>query len=273
MSTAHEPRLGAARSLLFVPGDRPERFDKAVATGADAVIIDLEDAVAPDAKEAARAHAVAWLAGGGRAVVRINGVDTAWHAADVAALRATGAPVMVPKAESSATLAELAASLRSGCVIALIETARGVAELETICGTDGVVRIALGNVDLSAELGVDPASHAALAYVRGRMVLASAVVGMPPPIDGVTTDFDSADALDRDLAHGKELGFGGKLCIHPRQVPFVNTALLPTAAELDWAERVLAAAADQRGVIALDGVMIDAPVVRRAERIAAHRSR
>ncbi|WP_308162714.1 HpcH/HpaI aldolase/citrate lyase family protein [Nocardia alni] len=261
--------LAVARSFLFVPGDRPDRFDKAIATGADAVIIDLEDAVAADRKDTARNSAVEWLTRGGRAVVRVNGADTAWHADDVEALRSTGAPVMLPKAQSADVLADVAGRLGYGSIIALVETARGIRDLDAVCAVEGVVRVALGNVDLSAELGIDPDSHTALGHVRGKMVLACAAAGLPAPIDGVSTAFDAPERLEHDLTHARELGFGAKLCIHPRQVPVVNEGFLPTEAERAWAERILAAMREHDGVAVVDGAMIDAPVVRRAERLAA----
>lgn len=262
-----------ARSLLFVPGDRPDRFAKAAATGAGAVILDLEDAVAPAAKEAARAAVLAWLAEGHSAVVRVNAAGTPWHTADVDALRGSSVTVMLPKAESAAEVAEVTSRLGSGAqVVALIETARGVRDADDVCGAPGVVRAAIGNVDLAAELGVDPASHAALAYARGRLVAASAAAGLSAPIDGVTTALDSPEVLAADLTHARELGFGGKLCIHPRQVEPVDRGLAPSDADLVWARRVLEAtgtAGAATGVSVLDGKMIDPPVVRRAERLLA----
>jgi citrate lyase subunit beta/citryl-CoA lyase len=257
-----------ARSFLFVPGDRPDRFDKAGATGADCVIIDLEDAVAPDAKASALAHVLSWLASGGHAVIRLNGVGTSWHDAEVAALADTDAVVMVPKAQSVDDLAAIAARLGGERVIALVETARGIRDADLVCAAPGVFRVALGNVDLSAELGVDPDSHVALAYARGRLVIASAAAGIAAPIDGVTTTLDSADRLAADLAVTRELGFGGKLCIHPRQVESVNQALRPTEAELAWA-RLVMRSAGSGGVGVVDGAMVDPPVVARAEGILA----
>lgn len=259
-----------ARSLLFVPGDRPERFDKAVATGADSVILDLEDAVAPEAKTEALGQVLTWLESGGVAAVRINAVGTAWHDTEVEALRGTGAPIVVPKTESAEDLAELSSRLGGQArIIALVETAKGVHAADTVSSAVGVIRLALGNVDLSTELGVDPASFTALAYARGRLVIASACAGLPAPIDGVTTALDASATLAADLAHARELGFGGKLCIHPRQVEQVNHSFSPTEDELAWAARVLTASDSTDGVRVVDGKMIDPPVVRRAQRLVA----
>jgi citrate lyase subunit beta/citryl-CoA lyase len=257
-----------ARSLLFVPGDRPERFDKAVATGADIIVIDLEDAVASDAKHVALGHALDWLSAGNTAVVRVNGFGTSQHTAEVAALAATSAFLMVPKSQAADELASVQAVVGDR-VIALVETARGIRDADQVASAPGVVRIALGNVDLSAELGVDAASHAALAYSRSRLVVASAAAALAPPVDGVTTALDSPETLATDLAVTRELGFGGKLCIHPRQVEPVNAALSPSAEELAWARRILLAAGPASGVSVIDGAMIDPPVVARAIQIAA----
>lgn len=257
-----------SRSLLFVPGDRPERFDKAVATGADCVILDLEDAVAPEAKQDALRHVLDWLERGGRAVVRVNATDTAWHDDEIAALAPTHASIMVPKSQSAAATAAITDRIGDGRLIALIETAVGVRDVDAVAGAPGVIRLALGNVDLSAELGTDHASHEAMAYARGRLVMASAAAGLVRPVDGVTTSLHDATVLAADLAVTRQLGFGGKLCIHPRQVQAVNGALQPSETETAWAERVLEAAG-LGGVAVVDGSMIDAPVVDRARAILA----
>jgi citrate lyase subunit beta / citryl-CoA lyase len=259
----------AARSFLFVPGDRPERFEKAAASGADAVIIDLEDAVAPAAKEAARHNAAEWLRAGRPALVRVNAVGAPGHEHDIAALRGLGAAVVVPKAESAEALAAVHAALGGVDVVALVESVRGVRAVDSLASAAGVRRLALGNADLAAELGVDAGSHAALALVRSTLVLASAGAGLPAPVDGPTIAFDRPEVLEADLVHARELGFGGKLCIHPRQVAAANEALRPGEAELAWARRILEAAGSTDGVVAVDGAMIDAPVVRRAEQIVA----
>jgi citrate lyase subunit beta/citryl-CoA lyase len=256
---------GSARSFLFVPGDRPERFAKAAESGADAVVLDLEDAVAPAVKAEALEHVVAWLGAGNAAVVRVNAAGTPTHDTELAALAGTGAVVMLPKTDSAAQVAAVRA--RVGAVLALVETPRGVTAADEIAAA-GVVRLALGTVDLAAELGVDPASPSAFAYSRGRLVMASAAAGLPGPVDGVTVRLDDPTVLDVDLAHARELGLGAKLCIHPKQVAAVNAAFSPSAAELAWAERIVfAAEASSSGVVVVDGAMVDAPVVTRARRI------
>ncbi|WP_028849665.1 HpcH/HpaI aldolase/citrate lyase family protein [Thermocrispum municipale] len=250
--------LASARTLLFVPGNRPDRFAKAAASGADAVVLDLEDAVAPEQKPAAREHVAEWLKAGNSAVVRVNAAGTPWHDDDVAAVGDVAMALMVPKAER-------AEDLPRGTVIPLVETAAGIDNARAVCSAPGVVRPAFGSVDLAAELGVDPASYYALLHARSALVLAAAAAGCAPPVDGVTTSLDEVGLLRADTAHAVELGFTGKLCIHPRQIEHVHAALRPTDSELDWARRVVAAA--DGGVSVVDGQMVDRPVVLRAERL------
>lgn len=256
----------AARTLLFVPGDRPERFEKAAASGADAVVLDLEDAVAPAAKEAALANVLAWLRDGHDGIVRINGLGTPTHAAEISALAGTGAVVMMPKADSAAAIADVVARLAGEPIVALVETAQGVRDVDQIAAALGVLRLALGTVDLAAELGVAHTSYAALAYSRGRLVVASAAAGLPGPIDGVTATIKDPELLRSDVTAAAEMGLTGKLCIHPSQVGAVNAAYAPTADEVAWAHRVVSAMADG-GVAVVDGAMVDAPVLIRARRI------
>ncbi|MFB7560806.1 HpcH/HpaI aldolase/citrate lyase family protein [Streptomyces brevispora] len=259
--------LTRARTLLFVPADRPDRFTKAAESGAGAVILDLEDAVAPERKEEARRHAAAWLSSNGHALLRVNGPGTPWYEADVAMAARSGTPVVVPKAEDPAALSELGDRLGPSVVIvALVETALGVERAFDVCSSPGVVRAALGNVDLAGELGVSPDDHAALAYARSRLVCAAAAAGLAPPVDGVTTAVRDETALTADLAHARRLGFAGKLCIHPAQVAQSEKAFAPTEEELRWAREVTAA---REGVSVVNGKMVDKPVLERARRMLA----
>ncbi|MEV7087485.1 CoA ester lyase [Streptomyces sp. NPDC093085] len=267
MSRPDIERIAAARTLLFVPGDRPDRFAKAAASGADLVIIDLEDAVAPADKEAARSHAGAWLARGERAVVRVNPPGTPWHEADLATAAEHACPVMVPKAEQPETLKQITAGTSARCpLIPLIETALGIERSPELCAVPGAVRAAFGNVDLAAQLGVAPDDHTALTYARSRLVLASVATGAHPPIDGVTTAMRDPDALHEDTAHARRLGFTGKLCVHPDQVAPVAAAFTPAPDELRWARRVLEVG---ESVTTLDGQMVDRPVLERARSVLA----
>jgi citrate lyase subunit beta / citryl-CoA lyase len=255
-----------ARSLLFVPGDRPERFDKATASGADLVVIDLEDAVAPEAKEFARQQAAAHAAAGHRAAVRINAVGTPWHEGDVAALAGSGAAVvMLPKAIAGPGLGALG---RTGAsVIALVETAAGILDARAVASTPGVCRLAFGSFDLAAELGIDPLDEQALLAARTALVLGSAAAGLPAPVDGVRARIDDDAGLRAEAEAARRLGFTGKLCIHPRQVPIVRAAFAPTADQVAWARRVVSAADGGRAVAAVDGSMVDKPVLDRARRV------
>lgn len=258
-----------ARSLLFVPGDRPERFAKAAASGAHEVILDLEDAVAPASKDAARAAVGAWLAEGHPAIVRINALDTPWYEHDMAMLRSVrGASVMLPKADE-ASLAHTLRAAPGSRVIALVETVAGYMALQSLVALDGLSRIAFGSVDFAAESGIADEGDAMTA-IRTQIVLASCLAGLEAPIDGVSLEFRDEASMRADALRSRQLGFGGKLCIHPNQVGAVNAAYLPSLAEREWAARVLAAfQASQGAATAVDGKMIDKPVVERARRIAA----
>jgi citrate lyase subunit beta / citryl-CoA lyase len=268
-------QLSQARSFLFVPGNRPERFAKALASGADAVIIDLEDAVPLDAKDVARAALLgAWSAfdAGQRArlLVRVNPAGTPWHAADLAALGdlpGLGA-VMLPKAENPQQLEH--AFMASGVpVLPLIESAEGVGQMDGIACAQGVLRLGLGHIDLQADLRIicGP-DEAEIAPIRLSMVLASRRANLPAPVDGVTTATTDADVLARDVQRCRRFGFGAKLCIHPAQVAGVHQALAPTEAECAWAERVRAAEVQaQGGAFSVDGKMVDPPVLLLARQI------
>lgn len=273
--------LATARSLLFVPADRPERLPKALASGADAVIVDLEDAVPPAVRPSARtALATAWnaLAPTERrhVAVRVNGVGTADHAEDftlVQQLAGAGLQcLVVPKADGGEALAALAAALPAGprmALLPLIETAEGAARLDAIAAAPGVLRLAFGHIDLQADLGMACGpDEAELAPLRWALVLASRRAGLPPPVDGVTTATGDADRIAADTARARRFGFGGKLCIHPAQVAGVHAAFAPTAAERDWAARVLQAAGHAHGgACTVDGKMVDAPVLALARRL------
>ena len=262
------------RTYLFVPGDRPERFSKALASGADAIVIDLEDAVAPAAKDAARATVAAWLGTEperGRVVVRINDEAAPGFAADLAMLAATrAAVVMLPKAERAETVARLRAACPGIAVLPLVESARGMLGAQALAAAPGVQRLVFGTIDyaLDLDLGNDPSvldpGHAHLALV-------SRAAGIATPVAGVSTALDDEAALRADLARARGHGFGAKLCIHPKQVAAIHRALAPSEAELVWARRVLQAAdapnAAGLGAVQLDGRMIDKPVIERARRL------
>lgn len=259
----------AARSWLFVPATRTERFAKAAASGADLVVVDLEDAVPPEQKSAARAEVASWLVGEGVAAVRVNPVDSEQYADDVAAL--AGLPglraVLLPMASSAAALAELHDRLGTDvALLAQVETAAGLLRAVDLAAAPGVVRLAFGHLDFAFDVDASPEPDA-MAWARSSLVVASRAAGVAGPVDSVTTDLDDEQATHLDAVHARALGFTGKLCIHPRQVATVNEAMSPTAEEIAWADRVLAAGTG--GAMRVDGQMVDAPVVARAERIMA----
>jgi citrate lyase subunit beta/citryl-CoA lyase len=285
VSASANPRLAAlalARTFLFVPADRPERHARALATAAGGVIVDLEDAVAPERKVAARAQLQASLAAlpaaqRHRLLVRVNSRGTPWHDDDRALVRELAtqgliAGVVLPKAESADDLRQLAADVgRGGVLVPLIESAAGLEAIGELAAALQVLRLAFGNLDFQADLGLAcDADEAELVPVRLALVLASRRAGLAAPIDGVTPDWRDTARLAADTARARRGGFGAKLCIHPDQVAPVHAALGPGADELAWARRVMdATQAAGGGVVSLDGRMVDAPVVRLAERLLA----
>lgn len=264
------------RTYLFVPGDRPERFAKALASEADAVIIDLEDAVLPAAKPAAREATAAFLAAGadlGRLIVRINDESTPWFADDLAMVAARQVQtVLLPKAERVETVARLRAACPALAVLALVESARGVVAAEALAATPGVQRLVFGTIDFALDLDMtdDPG---ALDPVASRLAVASRAAGIASPVAGVTTAIDDEALLLADLARARAFGFGAKMCIHPKQVAPIHAALRPSQAEQAWAQRVLQAVADSPGAVQLDGRMVDKPVIERARRLVERASR
>ena len=270
--------MSLPRSYLFVPGDRPERFDKARATAADAVVVDLEDAVAPAAKPAARAAVGRWLAATpqpDRVVVRINDASTPWFDDDLALLRAVSAPaVMLPKAECVSTIQRVRAACPSIAVLALVETAVGVLAADALAAAAGVQRLVFGTLDYALDMGLDGelADTVGLDAAASRLALASRAAGIAAPVAGVTATLDDDARLRADVMRARAHGFTAKLCIHPRQVDAVHALFAPGADELAWARRVLDAtdgAADGAtgGAVRLDGRMVDRPVIERARRI------
>jgi citrate lyase subunit beta/citryl-CoA lyase len=257
-------------SLLFVPASRPERFDKALGSGADAVIVDLEDAVAPADKDAARAALAAWLDPAHPVLVRINAADTPWFAADLELLARPGvSAVVLPKAEHPDDV--LVASRAGGglAVLPLIESALGFEQRRALARADKVEHLIFGHIDFQADLNMGATEEELLPF-RTALVLASRLAGIGAPIDGVCTAIDDVDLLQADALRARRLGFGGKLCIHPRQVAVVNRCFAPSAEEVAWAQRVIAADAESGGAaVALDGKMVDRPVVLRAQAILA----
>lgn len=244
---------------LFVPGDRPGRFEKAAACGADAVIIDLEDAVAPEAKSIARLNLRADFASV-PILVRINGFGTPWHSDDlIAVCRLPFAAMVIPKAELVPEMLVIASSAELP-IVPLIETARGLADARQLAALPRVRRLAFGSIDFCADVCCAH-TREALLVARSELVLASRLAHKLPPLDGVTTTFENPALISDDSAHARSLGFGGKLCIHPKQVQPVLTGFRPDASEIAWARAVMAGS---EGLAAIDGAMVDKPVRARA---------
>ncbi len=264
--------LADVRTPLFVPGDRPERFGKAAASGADAVIIDLEDAVRDEAKPAARQSAASHSITDQTVIVRINGSNTPWFEDDLAALRHVRlSAVMLPKAEAAAVVGQVHQALGKTPVIPLIETARGLFNLAEVLGAEGVAVAAFGALDMALDLGC-AVNWEALLLARQQLVLHSRLAGLPPPLDGATPTFDKPDLVEAEARRAADLGFGGKLLIHPAQVAPAIRGLRPDREAEERAERILAAAGPG-GAVKLGGAMIDRPILERAARILAARDR
>lgn len=269
--------IDLARSLLFVPGNRPERFEKAAGSGADAVILDLEDSVPVGDKAAARAAVVAaWprlRRAGVAMVVRINVQGSAAWSDDLAAiaeLPGLGA-VMVPKAESAEMLACVRGVVPGTPLLPLVETAAGWDAVKVLAATPGVLRLVVGHIDFLADTGMNcDEQESELIPLRFAVAMATRLHRLAPAIDGVTVHTGDERRLREDTLRGRRFGFGGKLCIHPRQVAVVHEALSPSVEELEWARRVIAADAASGGAaVQLDGRMVDRPVVLQARQTVA----
>jgi citrate lyase subunit beta/citryl-CoA lyase len=261
------------RTYLFVPGDRPERFAKALASGADAIVLDLEDAVAPAAKGRARDAIAHWSlraaqAERARIVVRINDAASVAFSDDLCLLRdARIAAVMLPKAESAAQVQAVRTAMPNARVLALIESARGVANLEEVARIDGVVRLVFGTLDYALDLDLDIAdSPDGLAHAASAIAIASRVAGLSAPVAGVTPQLDDETRLLADLAWSRRHGFGASAVWMGATWRGWMHSLAPSDQAIDWARRVLAAEATSPGAAQLDGRMIDRPVVLQAQR-------
>lgn len=259
------------RAYLFVPADRPERFAKARASGADAVIVDLEDAVAPEAKASARDALATALDASASLVVRINAAGTPWFEDDLELCRHPGvAAVMLPKAEGIDAVCTVV-EITYKDVLPIIESARGLREIHSIASVPGVIRLAFGSVDLALDLGIDCAPDGAeseLLAFRSQVVLASRLAGLAAPVDGVSTAIEDLQRLQADTERSRRLGFGAKLCIHPKQLAIVQAVFTPTPERLDWARRVCKAFETAGGsAVAVDSQMVDLPVYQRAQAV------
>lgn len=256
-------------SYLFVPANRIERVAKAHAAGPHAVIVDLEDAVPLTEKASARDSAAKGLPGAAPVFIRVNAPETEWFEEDLRLCGSLGVRgVVVPKAERAEHMLHAGSRLQPGTILLpLIETARGYSNLASLCEVPEVQRLIFGSIDFQVDMGINGEGEELL-YFRSGLVLASRLADKQPPVDGVTVDIDNIARLREDTLRGKRLGFGGKLCIHPKQVAAVNECFQPAADEIAWAKRVFdAAAAAKGGAVAVDGKMVDRPVILKAEEI------
>ena len=252
------------RSVLFVPGDRPDLAAKAPRSGPDVVVLDLEDAVPPAAKAEARQavrQAATGLAGGPPVLVRVNPPGSPWFDDDVATLPDGIAGVVVPKAEASIDLGGVP-------VVAGIETVRGVADARDVVA--GAAACYFGAEDFVTDLGgVRTPANGEVLYARSAVAVAARLAGIPA-LDMVTLDFHDADRFRREAGEARALGYAGKLCIHPAQVALANEAFVPAADEVDRARRLLDAFAAAGGAtIAFEGQMVDEVVAAQARRVLA----
>ncbi|MCY4027129.1 MAG: CoA ester lyase [Acidobacteria bacterium] len=268
------------RSLLFVPAVRPDRYPKALATGADAVCIDLEDGVSFGAKDEARDNALALFEG--RAPVRaevslrINDPKTELGQRDLDAVRQSGIrpdALMLPKCDGPDEIREVAAALSGGLpdlpLIVMLETARGVAAAEAIAtAAPTVSAVFFGAIDFAADVGCEVAWDAAL-YARSRVIVAAAVARVGA-LDSPYMDVPALDALAEESRRTRALGFTGKAAIHPTQVPVIQAAWSPPAEEVAWARRIVEAyERNEGGVLLVDGKLIERPVIASAQRTLA----
>ena len=269
--------LALSSHFLFAPGTRPERFQKALDSGADAVILDLEDAVPEEEKELARnAIRSAWPSftqeQKGRLVIRSNSPGSKFYSADLILAKELDITcILIPKSESPDQINGAALVLPNSAIIPMIETALGLEHLREIANSNQVIRLALGNIDLQVDLGMTcGVDETELQTARFQIVLASRLAEIAPPIDGVTPSTDNIEQITRDAKRAKRMGFGAKLCIHPKQVAIVQAAFMPSQEDLVWAKKVIEAdKASKGGAVKLDGRMIDRPVVVLAQRTLA----
>jgi citrate lyase beta subunit len=269
------PALASARSFLFVPASDEHKLRRALGTAADVVVADLEDAVSVEQKDAAREVLRRVLPDepfDALVAIRVNGAKTAFFAADVELVRELRPDVLVLPKASPAAVDELGAE--GPPVVAIVETADGLREAYEVALRPRVQALIVGTIDLGVELRLEPRADAfEILFARSKAVLDSAAARIRAPIDRVWTDVRDGDGLEADARFARSLGFRGKACVHPDQVEIVNRVFTPSDEELTRARRVVEAyeqaAGEGEGVTALDGEMIDLPVVERARQVLA----
>jgi citrate lyase subunit beta / citryl-CoA lyase len=250
-----------ALTALYVPGSRPDRFDKAAASGADVVILDLEDSVGDDEKADARAAVVSWLTRASVPVqVRVNAPGTEHLALDLEALPES-VEVRLPKVQGAGDMRPL----EGMNVHAVIESALGVEHAFDIARSPEVVSIGLGEADLAAELGIE--GDEPFGWIRSRIVVAARAAGLPRPMMSVFPDLEDLDGLAASCRVGRRLGMRGRAAVHPKQIPVISSAFAPTAQERQWAAEVLNALGTSAVARMPDGSMVDEAMARRARSI------
>lgn len=256
-------------SYLFVPANRSERFEKALQSAADKVIIDLEDAVPVHLKVEARESLATWLTQNPthQVIVRVNARTTGWFEADIQlAAYDNVVAIMLPKAESADDITVINQQYPVA-IYPLIETAQGFENVKAIAKQANVAALVFGSIDFQLDMGMS-GGYSELLFFRNQIVLAARLAGIAPPIDGVTVDFRDETLVRLEASQAKQLGFGGKLCIHPNQVDWVNDVFQPSAEEIQWATLVLDTVAQSQGqAVSIDGKMIDLPVILKAQKI------
>jgi citrate lyase subunit beta/citryl-CoA lyase len=255
------------RTFLFVPGSKPERFNKALESGADVVIIDLEDAVGLDQKDEARRAVTEWARADRRVLIRTNARGTPWFEKDALLGKLPGVEgIVLPKTEGAEDVTSLVHLIkRKIAVFPLIESAQGMVNAAQIAKAPFVKQLMFGTLDFMVDMNM-ALDNDELNIYRAQMSTVSRVANICAPIDGVTTSIEDADQLMRDTQNGKRWGFAGKLCIHPKQVATVKQCYTPSEQDIAWARRVISASAGAAGAaVSVDGKMVDRPVVLRAQ--------
>jgi citrate lyase subunit beta/citryl-CoA lyase len=279
------PTTRPRRSVLYMPGSNARALEKGRGLAADGLILDLEDSVFPDAKEEARDRVCRAAAAGGyggrEVLIRVNGLGTAWGRDDIVAASSSGADgIVVPKVDVAATVREVEAIMEGAGAPAamtlwcMMETPRGVLHAEEIAGASRLLGgFALGMEDLAKDLhAAHTGDRLAMVTALGLCMLAARAAGIAI-LDGVHMDLDDGDGLEEACRRGREMGFDGKTLIHPKQIDAANRAFAPSPGELDWSRRIIAAhgAAEKegRGVVVVDGRLIEVLHVAEAERLVA----
>ena len=260
-----------------MPANRPERFAKALASGADAVVLDLEDSVPLACKAEARAAIrQSWpplQQGGCAVVIRINSPENEWGQQDLVDLQSLAglAGIMVPKCESAQMLQRVAQAFAGVSSLPIIESAAGYLVLSEIAQAPQVCRLVVGHIDFLADTGMNCSEdQRELDSLRFQVAMCTRQAKLAPAVDGVTVSVDDEALIRSDTERSLRFGFGAKLCIHPKQVAVVHATLAPQPTQIVWAQRVIAAMKESKGAaVQLDGKMVDRPVVLQAERVLA----